>query len=120
MQPNILLLQTDQQRFDTIAALGHSHMITPNIDRLVNIGTSFTKAYSSNPLCKPARHDLLTGASPAYHGYFENNNKPIKYKSLKTLPSMMTAVGYKTYAVGKMHFVPEDEHHGFNKLYLME
>ena len=63
--PNILLLHTDQQRFDTIRALGADHVDTPNLDRLAGIGTSFTQAYSSNPVCMPARHDLISGKGRA-------------------------------------------------------
>ena len=40
-RPNIVFLFTDQQRYDTIAALGFPHLITPNMDRLVNEGVSF-------------------------------------------------------------------------------
>lgn len=77
-QPNVLLLHTDQQRFDTIASLGASHMHTPNIDRLVERGTAFTRAYASNPVCMAARHDLLTGVSGRHHGYWGNSKSFIK------------------------------------------
>jgi arylsulfatase A-like enzyme len=119
-QPNILLLHTDQQRFDTIAALGATHVDTPNLDRLVRMGTAFTSAYSSNPICVPARHDLITGAGPRAHGYFTNQNTPISDYRLSTLPRLLTQAGYRTTAVGKMHFWPEREHHGFERMFLME
>src|ERR1700721_79918 len=54
-QPNVLFIMTDQQRFDTIAALGNSEIYTPNLDRLVHRGVSFTNAYSQCPLCLPPR-----------------------------------------------------------------
>ncbi len=119
-RPNILLLHTDQQRFDTIAALGASHMRTPNIDRLVHRGTAFTRAYSANPVCMPARHDLITGASARHHGYWHNCHQPIRSYELATIPRLLTWAGYETYAVGKMHFAPPREHHGFSHMYLME
>jgi len=119
-RPNILLLHTDQQRFNSIAALGASHVITPNLDRLVQSGLTFTHAYSSSPFCMPARHDLLTGTSARHHGYYQNQGAPIQDYGLATLPRLLTANGYQTIAVGKMHFHPECEHHGFNHLYLME
>ncbi|MBS3762128.1 MAG: sulfatase-like hydrolase/transferase [Planctomycetes bacterium] len=119
-RPNILLLHTDQQRFDTIRALGASHMETPNLDRLVSGGIAFRKAYSSNPVCMPARHDLLTGASAQHHGYWWNAGRPIQNYGLATLPRMLTQSGYQTLAVGKMHFKPEREHHGFGHMFLME
>jgi arylsulfatase len=119
-RPNILLLHTDQQRFDTIAALGATHMHTPGIDRLVGRGTAFTCAYSANPVCQPARHDLITGVSARHHGYWSNANQSIQDYSLATLPRLLTDVGYQTIAVGKMHFRPDREHHGFAHMHLME
>ena len=126
-RPNILLLHTDQQRFNTIAALGAGHVKTPNLDRLVQRGLTFPRAYSSSPLCMPARHDLLTGTSARRHGYYDNcavfkgaPEIPIADYGLATLPRMLTWHGYQTIAVGKMHFAPEREHHGFNHMYLME
>ncbi len=119
-RPNILLLHTDQQRFDTIGALGASHMHTPNLDRLVRMGVHFDRAYSSNPVCQPARHDLITGVSARHHGYYNNTGRPIRDYSLATVPRLLTGAGYQTVAVGKMHFTPEREHHGFAHMHLME
>jgi choline-sulfatase len=48
--PDILFIMTDQQRFDTIAALGNSHIYTPNLDRLVRWGTSFSNVYTTCPI----------------------------------------------------------------------
>lgn len=119
-RPNILLLHTDQQRFDTIAALGASHMHTPNLDRLAQMGVHFTHAFSSNPVCQPARHDLLTGVSARHHGYYGNTGRPIADYGLATVPRLLTEAGYQTFAVGKMHFTPPREHHGFAHMFLME
>jgi len=119
-RPNILLLHTDQQRFDTIAALGAGHLHTPGLDRLAAGGTAFLRAYSSNPVCMPARHDLITGASARHHGYYYNQNTVIKDYALATVPRLLTEAGYQTVAVGKMHFHPEREHHGFAQMHLME
>ena len=63
-RPNILLMLTDQQRFDTIAALGNSMIQTPTLDRLVREGTAFTRAYTPSPVCVSARHALVTGRAP--------------------------------------------------------
>ena len=54
---------TDQQRFDTIAALGNEQIYTPNLDRLVRRGLTFTNAYSTCPVCVPARYTIRTGSS---------------------------------------------------------
>lgn len=58
---NIILIITDQQHIDTIAAGGCRHVQTPALDRLKNSGVSFTQSYSANPLCSPARSAVFTG-----------------------------------------------------------
>lgn len=118
-RPNVLLLMTDQQRFDTIAAAGHPHMITPNLDRLVREGCLFRNAYSPNPICVPARHHLLTGTTARYHGVVDNAAAPPP-PGVHTLPGLLSDAGYDTIAIGKMHFKPVRRHHGFNRMELME
>lgn len=119
-RPNILVLHIDQQRFDTIAALGAGTIVTPNMDRLVGAGTAFTHAYTSCPLCVPARHDLLTGTSGRHHGYFAHVERPIRDYGLATVPRLLTEAGYQTLAVGKMHFFPPRQSHGYAHMELME
>ena len=120
-KPNVLILFTDQQRYDTINSLGYSHMITPNLDRLVEEGCSYVNAHSANPVCMPARHDLLTGLPAKAHGYFGNREaQPIKDYGIPTLPRIFSENGYRTAAIGKMHFSPARAHHGYNEMYLME
>ena len=63
-QPNILWICTDQQRWDTIGALGNNHVHTPNIDRLVNEGVAFDHAFCTSPVCTPSRACFLTGMYP--------------------------------------------------------
>ena len=58
--PNILLIVSDDQRSDTIAALGNKVIRTPNLDRLVRGGTSFTRATCGNPICTPSRAEILS------------------------------------------------------------
>lgn len=120
---NILLITTDQQRYDTICAMGYSHMITPNLDELVREGCAFPNAYSSNPACIPARHNMITGLSAKYHGfddnYFDDNAKNIPF-DLPTFPQLLSDNGYDTIAIGKMHFQPCRRHNGFGKMELME
>jgi len=118
-RPNILLLFTDQQRYDTIAACGYDHMITPNMDRLVREGCHFANAHTPNPVCIPTRHNILTGLPAKYHGYPENLAHPFD-RDLPTLPRILANAGYNTRAIGKMHFRPPRRHHGFDKMELME
>lgn len=118
-RPNFLILFTDQQRYDTIGAAGFSHMRTPNLDRLVREGCLFTNAYTPNPVCIPARHNLLTGLPARYHGYNANNSHPLDH-ALPTLPRIFSDAGYVTRAIGKMHFRPPRRHSGFDRMELME
>src|ERR671934_860656 len=71
-RPDILFIMTDQQRFDTIAALGNSHIYTPNLDRLVRRGISFSNAYATCPVCVAARYTIRTGCEPATTRVFTN------------------------------------------------
>ncbi|MFO7958473.1 MAG: sulfatase-like hydrolase/transferase [Candidatus Brocadiia bacterium] len=117
--PNILLLFTDQQRYDTIAAAGFDHMITPNLDRLVREGCLFRRAYTANPICIPARHNLITGLPARFHGYSSNMGHPLDHR-LPVLPRILSDAGWETRAVGKMHFRPVRRHNGFDRMELME
>src|SRR5438270_874985 len=71
-RPDILFIMTDQQRFDTIAALGNSHIYTPNLDRLVRRGITFSNAYATCPVCVAARYTIRTGCEPATTRVFSN------------------------------------------------
>ncbi|MDY5997289.1 MAG: sulfatase-like hydrolase/transferase [Erysipelotrichaceae bacterium] len=121
-RPNILLITTDQQRYDTIHAAGFDYMITPNLDRLATEGCIYTNAYSPNPVCLPARHNLITGLSARYHSFDDNyfdDSHQIPYH-LPTFAQMLSDNGYDTIAIGKMHFQPYRRHNGFNRLLLMD
>ncbi|MAX24635.1 MAG: hypothetical protein CMJ19_09040 [Phycisphaeraceae bacterium] len=103
-RPNILFLFTDQQRYDTIAALGNDIIKTPTMDRLVREGTTFTRAYTPSPVCVSARCALVTGMPPHRNGC--HDNMPMR----QDIPSFMdhlTRAGYQTHGVGKMHFTPD-------------
>ena len=68
-KPNVLFLFTDDQRADTIAALGNPIIQTPNLDRLARTGVAFTRAYMqggfNGATCVPSRAMLLSGRSTA-------------------------------------------------------
>lgn len=122
-RPNILLITTDQQRYDTIHGMGYDFMVTPNLDQLVSEGCCYPNAYSSNPVCMAARHNIITGLSAKYHGfddnYFEDDPKVMPY-DLPTMPQLLSDNGYDTIAIGKMHFQPCRRNNGFTKMELME
>jgi arylsulfatase len=102
--PNILLLFTDQQRYDTISALGNPVIQTPGLDSLVREGTAFTSAYTPAPVCVAARCSLILGQWPHQTGCTSNNPMPLDRTSLMEL---LHDAGYETHGTGKMHFVPD-------------
>lgn len=100
--PNILIFCTDEQRGDYLSCMGHPHVKTPNIDRIAENGTLFKNCYSSGPICMPARATMVTGLSNRQHGVVRNGIN--LDKSLPTLPGILADAGYRTHAVGKLHF----------------
>jgi arylsulfatase A-like enzyme len=103
-RPNVLLLYTDQQRFDTIAALGNPVIQTPALDSLTREGVAFAHAYTASPVCVSARCSLLLGQWPHRTGCTRNMPMPQDRVSLMEL---LRDAGYQTHGVGKMHFVPD-------------
>ena len=71
-RPNIVFIITDQQRYDTINALGYDYMDTPNLDRLVNEGITFTNCHITAASCAPSRASLFTGFYPHTYGVLKN------------------------------------------------
>lgn len=118
-RPNILLLFTDQQRYDALACMGNPCIATPNLDRLASQGCLYRFGHTPNPVCIPARHCLLTGQRSVVHRYFQNQGHHLD-PAIPTLPRILADAGYHTEAIGKMHFVPAREHHGFLRMQLME
>ena len=111
---NLLFITTDQQRFDSLPAYGLDFMRTPNLDRLAREGVVFERAYTPAPLCVPMRAALMTGQWPATLGILGNNHWfPSGPGGAPVWPEAATAAGYRTAAIGKMHFHPWDARLGF-------
>ena len=102
-KPNVLFIVTDDQRFDTIHALGNNEIITPNLDRLVNRGTSFVRAHiaggTCGAVCMPSRAMVLLGRNP-FHLEELGGNIPPEHK---TLAETFKNNGYETIGLGKWH-----------------
>jgi arylsulfatase A-like enzyme len=112
-RPNILLIVSDDQRFDTINALGNSAVHTPALDRLVKQGVTFTNAYVSNPICTPSRACLLTGRDDWDTGvrWFGESIRP----ELPVMPEVFASLGYETFFTGKWHNDSTPGKRGFTK-----
>ncbi|MFB6295815.1 MAG: sulfatase [Halobacteriales archaeon] len=114
-RPDIFLVNTDQQRFDTINALGYEHMDTPNLDRLVEEGVTFTDCHITAPSCAPSRASLFTGYYPHTTGIYTNGDR-----WTRSWVEDLQASGYYTVNVGKMHTAPYDADAGFDERYEVE
>ncbi|ESP86989.1 sulfatase family protein [Candidatus Halobonum tyrrellensis] len=117
-RPNVLFVMTDQQRFDTVGALGYDHVDTPNLDRLVDRGVACTNAYSSAPVCVPARHNVRTGCDPTTTGYLGNDKRPADHLEDAHGPFLARAMcerGYRTFGVGKFHAHPDGIDLGYDR-----
>ncbi|WP_306256580.1 sulfatase [Pararhizobium sp. IMCC21322] len=100
--PNILWFCTDQQRFDTISALGNSEINTPNLDAFCTQGWAFTSAYVQSPICTPSRASMLTGRYPASHHVMRNGASEFP-ASEELVSGVLADAGYRCGLVGKLH-----------------
>ncbi len=102
-RPNVLFLFTDDQRFDTLAALGNPHIHTPNLDALVARGTTFARAHimggTSGAVCMPSRAMLHTGRT-LFRIEGQGQNIPEDHT---TMGEAFRAAGYYAWSCGKWH-----------------
>ena len=101
-RPNILWICTDQQRADTIAALGKPHIRTPVLDSLVREGVAVRNAYCQSPICSPSRASFMTGRYPSSIRATANGQE--RWADAAPLVSKLLADGgYDCHLVGKLH-----------------
>lgn len=111
--PNILLIMADQLIPMMTALYGNQIARTPNLDRLAARSTVFDNAYTSCPICAPARMSLMTGRQVSDINC--NDNTSVLHADEPTFAHYLSAAGYDTVLCGKMHFVGPDQLHGFRK-----
>jgi arylsulfatase A-like enzyme len=114
-RPNIILIITDQQRYDTIRALGYPYMDTPHLDRLVEEGVTFSHSFVTAPSCAPSRASLFTGYYPHTTGILKNADM-----WRHSWVEQLTESGYYCVNVGKMHTFPYETPLGFHERYVVE
>lgn len=114
-RPNIILFITDQQRFDTIKALGADYMTTPHLDRLIEEGTTLTNCHITAASCVPCRASLFKGYYPHTTGVLRNGQP-----WARTWVEQLRETGYRCVNIGKMHTEPFNADAGFDERYVVE
>ncbi len=106
MKNNIVLVHSDQHRFDCVGVNGHGQINTPNLDRLASEGMNFSHAFTPSPICSPARGSLLSGLWPTQHGCI-NIPKTESYSPMHDdivpFTALLKTQGYRSGYVGKFH-----------------
>jgi len=113
--PHVIFIVTDQQRYDTIAALGCPWMITPRLDRLAAEGAVLTRCYAAAPSCVPSRYSLFNARYPGAGGVLSNADA---WQS--SWVGDLARAGYCCVNVGKMHTLPMDAPAGFHQRFVVE
>ena len=103
-RPNILILYTDQQRWDALGANGNAEIITPHLDQLAARSLNFARHFVQSPVCMPSRISMLSGRYPSSLG-ITHMGVPVP-EDLITLPHLLKHYGYRTANIGKLHFLP--------------
>ena len=106
-RPNILVILTDDHRYDAMGFLGHPFLETPHLDRLAAEGVHFKNAYVTTSLCSPSRASILTGLYAHNHRVVDNYN-PVS-ESLTFFPELLQKSGYQTAFIGKWHMGDSEE-----------
>ena len=118
-KPNVLLICPDNWPGRMIGAMGHPAVLTPTLDQLAANGVAYTNAYSTSPMCIPARRDLHTGTTPRTHGDRDFADKGLP-PGVNSMAQTFRDAGYQAYAVGKMHVHPQRNRFGFDDIMLHE
>jgi len=104
-KPNIILIMADDLTMYDIEPFGSKQVHTPNLKRLASEGVCLDNMFNMVPVCSPTRQSLLTGLGPVRNGAYPNHT--MIYDGIKTLPTYLQALGYRTAIIGKKHYAPE-------------
>lgn len=101
-RPNLIFLLTDDQRDNTLGAMGHSFVQTPHLDELMRDSVRFRNTYIATPVCSPSRVSYLTGMSERVHGVgFSSSYQLTEEQWSQSYPALLKQAGYHTGFVGK-------------------
>jgi choline-sulfatase len=112
-KPDILLFLSDQHHANYAGFAGHSIVRTPYLDQLAREGTVMNAAYTAAPICVASRVSMLTGQLPEKTGVYTNEGAVGSDQT--TFLHAIAAGGYETVLCGRMHFLGEDQRHGFTQ-----
>jgi len=108
-RPNILLISSDQHNAEILGCMGNPVVRTPHLDALAADGALCTHAFTSHPICTPARTSVFTGLYSKSHGVYHNINmnyqpgKPCLPPERVAFPEVLADAGYHTSLFGKLH-----------------
>lgn len=111
-RPDILIFMSDQHAPQFMSGAGMD-IDTPNLDKIKKQGTAFEGAYTACPLCVPARMAMLSGMRASDTGIFTNMDQ--LPNTIPTFLNCLVAAGYETVLAGRMHFIGQDQRHGFTR-----
>ena len=98
---NIVFIMTDTQNREMVGCYGNPGMNTPNLDRLAAEGIRFDRAYTTSPVCTPARGSIFSGLHPQINGAYCNNVAPHRHVPL--MGEIFRHFGYRAAYTGKWH-----------------
>jgi len=106
-RPNVLVILTDDQRWDAMSCAGNPYLKTPNMDRLAAEGVHFKNAFCTTSLCSPSRASILSGLYAHSHKVLNNFTEyPV---DLPSFPRQLQKAGYNTGYIGKWHMGEEND-----------
>ncbi|MBM4068423.1 MAG: sulfatase [Planctomycetes bacterium] len=100
-RPNILVLLTDDQRFDMLGCAGNRIIQTPSMDSLAKNGIRFTNAFVTTSICPTSRASIFTGLQERTHGYSFGTKPLAERHVLQSYPALLKKAGYRVGFVGK-------------------